>query len=317
VGQVLPVSSFLDYEQKFGGLDARSPLGYAVRHFHDNGGAQARVLRIAGAAIAPNDTAFLHALDAAFAAGGPIDRIDAFNLICVPGLTEAAATAMLQEQAVAHRAFLIVDCDERALAASVAASLAGITGANAANSALYFPWVMASDPLQGGALRAFPPGGFVAGLLARIDAARGVWKAPAGSEAHLIGATDLAVHLSDTQNESLNGQGINCLRQFPGRGVVVWGARTLAAGITSPASEWKYIPVRRPRCFSKRASTAGPNGRCSNPMPSRCGAGCARASAGSCTACSSWVRLPAIRPTRPSSSNATGTRQRKTMSTAA
>jgi phage tail sheath protein FI len=231
-----------------------------VRHFYDNGGAQARVLRIAGAdgdSIAPNDTAFVQALDAAFAAGGPVDRINAFNLICVPGLTEAAATAMLQKHAVAHRAFLIADCDERALAASVAASLAGITGANAANSALYFPWVMASDPLQSGVLRAFPPGGFVAGLLARTDAARGVWKAPAGSEAHLIGAADLAVHLSDTQNESLNGQGINCLRQFPGRGVVVWGARTLAAGITGPASEWKYIPVRRTALFLEASIDGG------------------------------------------------------------
>jgi len=223
-----------------------------MRHFYDNGGAQARVLRIAGAdgeAVAPNDAAFVQALDEAFAAGGAIDRIDAFNLICVPGLTEAAATAMLQEQAVAHRAFLIADCDERAQAASLAASLAGITGANAANSALYFPWVMAPDPLQSGALRAFPPGGFVAGLLARIDATRGVWKAPAGSEAHLIGAADLAVHLSDTQNESLNGHGVNCLRQFPGRGVLAWGARTLAAGITGPEPEWKYIPVRRTALF--------------------------------------------------------------------
>jgi phage tail sheath protein FI len=230
-----------------------------VRHFYDNGGAQARVLRIAGAdgdAIAPNDTAFVQALDAAFAAGGPIDRIDAFNLICVPGLTEAAATAMLQEQAVAHRAFLIADCDERAQAASVAASLAGITGTNAVNSALYFPWVMASDPLQSGAVRAFPPSGFVAGVFARIDAARGIWRRPAGGEANLKGAADLAVHLTDTQGESLNGQGINCLRQFPGRGALVWGARTLD-GSDARASEWKYVPVRRTALFLEESIRAG------------------------------------------------------------
>jgi uncharacterized protein len=211
----------------------------------------ALVLRIVGAdgdAIAPSDAAFVQALDAAFAAGGPIDRIDAFNLICVPGLTESAATAMLQEQAISHRAFLIADCDERAQAASVAASLAGITGTNAANSALYFPWVIATDPLQNGTARAFPPGGFVAGVLARIDAARGIWRRPAGGEADLKGATDLAVHLTDTQGESLNGQGINCLRQFPGRGVLVWGARTLD-GSDARASEWKYVPVRRTALF--------------------------------------------------------------------
>src|SRR5205085_2593930 len=82
-----------------GGLDACSLLGYAVRHFYDNGGVHARVLRIAGAdggAIAPTEAAFLQALTAAFAAGGPVDRIDRFNLICVPGLTDTTAVAMLQ-----------------------------------------------------------------------------------------------------------------------------------------------------------------------------------------------------------------------------
>lgn len=109
---------------------------------------------------------------------------------------------------------------------------------------------------QGGAPRAFPPSGLIAGLLARTDAARGVWKAPAGSEANLVGATDLAVHLSETENESLNRHGINCLRQFPGRGLVVWGARTLAGG-DSQASEWKYIPVRRTALFLEQSIHAG------------------------------------------------------------
>jgi len=258
--QVLAVFGFGDYEKKFGGLDARSVLGYAVRHFYDNGGARAFVLRIVGAdggAIAPTEPSFVQALNAAFAAGGPVDRLDMFNLICVSGLTDAAATAMLQAQAVARRAFLIADCDEHAQAATLAASLAGKTGANAANSALYFPWVMAPDPLQKDAPRAFPPSGFVAGVLARTDTARGVWKAPAGSEAHLVGATDLAVHLSDTQNESLNELGINALRQFAGRGVLVWGAHTLAGGITGPTSEWKYVPVRRTALFLEQSINAG------------------------------------------------------------
>jgi uncharacterized protein len=230
-----------------------------VHHFFDNGGTQARVLRVAGAdggVIAPNDAVFVQALNAAFAAGGAIDRIGAFNLICVPGLTEAGATAMLQGQAAARRAFLIADCDEHAQASTIAASVAAKTGANAANSALYFPWVIAPDPLQSGAPRALPPSGFVAGVLARIDAARGIWRRPAGSEANLKGATDLAVHLTDTQGESLNGQGINCLRQFPGRGVLVWGARTLD-GSDARASEWKYVSVRRTALFLEESIWAG------------------------------------------------------------
>src|SRR5438552_18796359 len=136
--RAVPLFSFSDYEREFGGLDARALLGYAVRHFYDNGGSRAHVVRIGGA-IAPTEPAFAQALNVAFAPGGPVDKIDAFTLICVPGLADAAATAMLQMQAAARRAFLIADCDEAALAATVAASLAGKTGAHAANSALYFP----------------------------------------------------------------------------------------------------------------------------------------------------------------------------------
>jgi phage tail sheath protein FI len=257
--RALPLFSFSDYEREFGGLDARSLLGYAVRHFFDNGGSQAWVLRIVGAdgyAIAPTEPAFVQALNVAFSSGGPVDRIDLFNLICVPGLADAAATAMLQAQAAARRAFLIADCNESAQAATVADSLAGRTGVHAANSALYFPWVMAPDPLQKGAPRAFPPSGFVAGVVARTDAARGVWKSPAGSDVSLIGAADLAVHLTDVESESLNRQGINCLRQFPGRGLVVWGARTLAGG-DGIASDWKYVPVRRTALFLEESISAG------------------------------------------------------------
>ena len=230
-----------------------------MRHFFDNGGAHALVLRIVGAdggAVAPAEPEFVQALNPALAADGPVDRIEFFNLICVPGLADAAATAMLQAQAAARRAFLIADCDERAQASTIAASVAARTGANAANSALYFPWVIAPDPLQNGAPRAFPPSGFVAGVLARIDAARGIWRRPAGGEANLKGATDLAVHLTDTQGETLNGQGINCLRQFPGRGVLVWGARTLD-GSDARASEWKYVPVRRTALFLQESIWAG------------------------------------------------------------
>ena len=256
----IPVRSVRDYEEKFGGLDACSLLGYAVHHFYGNGGMHARILRLVGTdggAIAPTDAAFLRALTAAFAAGGPVDRIDMFNQICVPGLTDAAAVAMLQAQAAARRAFLIADCEEGAQPATVAASLAGKTGVNAASSALYFPWVMAPDPLQKGAPRAFPPSGFVAGVLARVDDERGVWKAPAGDGASLKGATDLAVRLTDVENEALGRQGINCLRQFSGKGLLVWGARTLAGGITGPASEWKYVPVRRTALFLQESIWAG------------------------------------------------------------
>jgi phage tail sheath protein FI len=230
-----------------------------VRHFYDNGGTHAYVLRVIGAdggAIAPTDAAFAQALNIAFSPGGPVDKIDAFNLICVPGLADAAATAMLQAQAAARRAFLIADCDEAAQAETIAASVTGPTGAHAANSALYFPWVLASDPLQKDAPRAFPPGGFVAGVFARTDAMRGVWKSPAGIEANLAGATDLSMLINDADTTSLTAQGINCLRKFVGGRPVVWGARTLA-GADGHASDWKYVPVRRTALYIERSLYGG------------------------------------------------------------
>jgi phage tail sheath protein FI len=104
------------------------------------------------------------------------------------------------------------------------------------------------DPQGSGALREFPPCGFVAGICARIDAARGVWKAPAGVEASLTGASGPTILIKDTENDQLSSRAINCLRAFPMRGTVVWGARTLHGG-NGRSSEWKYIPVRRLALF--------------------------------------------------------------------
>jgi hypothetical protein len=251
------IASFVDYEAAFGTLDdPRSLLGYALGHFFDNGGTDAFVLRIVGADggfIAPPDPAFVPALNAAFVEGGPVAAIETFNLICVPGLTDVVATAMLQAYAVAHRAVLIADCEESATVASVPASLAGKTGANAANSALYFPWVIAPDPLNGSP-RAFPPCGFVAGIYARTDDARGVWKAPAGES--LIDATGLTAIVGNAAQEQLNLLGINCLRNLPPTGVVVWGARTLA-GADARAPEWKYVNVRRLMMFIEQSIDVG------------------------------------------------------------
>jgi hypothetical protein len=107
--------------------------------------------------------------------------------------------------------------------------------------ALYFPWVRALDP-TGRSLDPIllPPSGHLTGLYARIDAARGVWKAPAGTEASLNGVVGLARELSDVEHGNLNVAGVAVIRRFPGAGIVSFGART----VTSDA-EWRYVPVRR------------------------------------------------------------------------
>ena len=209
-----------------------------------------------GTVLGPGDPGFRVALTALFDVGGQADRIELYNIVCVPGLTDSATIQTLQQRARRRRAFLLVDSGEGDTVAGVVATLAGKTGADAPNSAFYFPWVLAPDPLQDGALRAFPPSGFVAGILARTDAARGVWKAPAGSGASLTGATGLTVTMSDAENGQLNPRAVNCLRTLPVQGTVVWGARTLH-GDDARGSEWKYISILRMALFLEESLFRG------------------------------------------------------------
>ena len=92
--------------------------------------------------------------------------------------------------------------------------------------------------------RPFAPSGALAGVMARTDSARGVWKAPAGLEATLRGVTGFEFELTHGDSEILNPRGVNALRNLVPTGPTVWGART-GRGADVMASEWKYIPVRR------------------------------------------------------------------------
>ena len=136
--------------------------------------------------------------------------------------------------------------------------LAGLSlsGIEARNAALYFSRVFAKRPLRDGQIDTFVPCGIIAGLMARTDTARGVWKAPAGLDASLSGIQGLQVNLNDLENGMLNPLGINCLRAFPIDGRVVWGARTLR-GADQFADEWKYIPVRRTALFIEESLYRG------------------------------------------------------------
>ncbi len=118
---------------------------------------------------------------------------------------------------------------------------------NASNfSGLYWPHVVVSDIVGVGRnpTTVLPPAAFVAGLFARIDGRRGVWKAPAGTDATLALTVNLDYQLNDLHSDELNPVGINALRTMPGAGRVVWGSRTM-----QPSSEWRYVPVRRTAIF--------------------------------------------------------------------
>ena len=125
-----------------------------------------------------------------------------------------------------------------------------------ANSAVYFPRVVQPNPLQEGRLAAFAPCGVIAGIIARTDANRGIWKAPAGLNATLRGVSALSEKLNDGINGVLNPLAVNCLRSFPVNGRVVWGSRTLV-GADQLASEWKYLPVRRTALFIEESLYRG------------------------------------------------------------
>jgi Bacteriophage tail sheath protein len=179
-----------------------------------------------------------------------LENVDIFNLLCIPlvaDMDETSAMSVIstaQAYCVARRAFYIVDPPRarNSLDQIVDWDTNKLTPDR--NSALYFPFVMAPDPLDNFRLNAFPPSGIMAGLYARTDSNRGVWKAPAGTESTLANVQGLAYNLTDPECGSLNKLGINCLRQFPVYGRVAWGARTLE-GNDQQSSEWKYIPVRR------------------------------------------------------------------------
>ena len=185
--------------------------------------------------------------------GSALDKVD-MNILCLPITAlfndDAAGAVLAAAQSFCHRtrAFLIIDIPEVLTKPDgVVDWVAKVKVQQDAQlrqySALYFPRTVISDPLNQYRPRNVGCSGTLAGVYARTDANRGVWKAPAGTDAGLSGA-DVAVRLTDTENGVLNPLGYNAVRNFPVYGNIVWGARTLD-GADQFASDYKYIPVRR------------------------------------------------------------------------
>jgi phage tail sheath protein FI len=182
-----------------------------------------------------------------------------FNILCIPpykvtgGKANADVDVDLVSQAAAYcerrRAMLLVDArsdwtDKTTAKTKFTDANTDNVGTRSRNAALYFPRSRQPNPLHEGQAEEFVPCGAVAGIFARTDTQRGVWKAPAGLDATLVGVPQLSVPLTDDENGELNPLGINCLRAFPAAGRVVWGSRTLR-GADQLADEYKYVPVRR------------------------------------------------------------------------
>jgi uncharacterized protein len=198
-----------------------------------------------------------------------LDKADLFNLLCIPPLfltddvDATADTSVAVYQAAAsycltRRAMLIVDPPSGMTLDNASTTITdlGLAADTARNAALYFPRLKEPDPTSENRPRKFVPCGAVAGVMARTDLARGVWKAPAGIDATLAGVSDLAVNLTNDDNGRLNPLGINCFRTFPIIGRVVWGARTLR-GADQLADDYKYVPVRRLALFLEESLFRG------------------------------------------------------------
>jgi phage tail sheath protein FI len=211
-------------------------------------------------------------------------KTDIFNILVFPplGVTELVTTIdgdpLLVSNAVlsqaltlcySRRAMLVVDAPpgwesvDKVFTVSLPdnptiMSNFPLSGESAKNAALYFPYLRITDPdtTKHGRKIDMPPSGAVAGVYARTDVQRGVWKAPAGTDASLAGVPELSLKLTDLENGRLNPIGINCLRSFPIIGRVVWGARTLR-GADVLADDWKYVPVRRLALFIEESLYRG------------------------------------------------------------
>lgn len=274
----VPVTSWREFQMFFGGFDATSEASYAVYLFFENGGEFAWVVRVpdpaetglslvtaggdrqaspglvADALIGAADTRTgIHAL-------GGLERKRP-GVLAIPRAAELGshgarvyreALRLAEERGM----FLLIDPPLLADSpAEVAAWLNDNPDLQSAHAALYYPRLYFPDALQHGRNRSFGPSGAVAGLYSWLDQERGVWQAPAGLHAAMEAVT-LTRELTADEIGPLTQRGINTIRDFPGHGVVLWGARTLA-GAASSRPEWKYVPIRRFLLFLERSIRGG------------------------------------------------------------
>ncbi|MGA7989606.1 MAG: phage tail sheath family protein [Candidatus Dormiibacterota bacterium] len=179
-----------------------------------------------------------------------LEAVDEVTMLSVPdvmaayqrGIIDLEAVQAVQLAMIAHCELMgdrvaILDAPPALNAQQVKEWRVDKAGYDSKYAALYWPWIKVFDPLKGQGLM-IPPSGHMAGIWARSDDTRGVHKAPANEVVR--GAITLELQITKGEHDQLNPSGINCIRAFPGRGVRVWGARTISSD-----PEWRYLNVRR------------------------------------------------------------------------
>jgi uncharacterized protein len=223
--------------------DYNGTLAHAVYGFFNNGGSRAWVVRTAAALDNASLTAALNKLAA----------IDEIALVVVPGVTDDTLQKTIYQhcETIGDRfAILDGDADKDGSTAMTPDAIGGANLGTSNYAAIYFPWIVVSDPATGAPL-AVAPSGHVAGVYARVDGAQGVHKAPANEVVR--GATDLVRRVSKAEQDGLNPAGINVIREFGGN-IKIWGARTLGGDANG---EWKYVNVRRTFLYLRKSINNG------------------------------------------------------------
>lgn len=235
------ITSFAEFERQYGGSGdltigeqaTINDLAHAARGFFDNGGKRLYVARLAGGGV-PSPEAYRTALDRLLAVA-EIAIVAAPGAARFPAIAEAV-NRLLIDHAEAPGAYRIAVLDPPpALEPDDVIALRGRI--DSTRAALYYPWLRISDPLGPREIDV-PPSGHVCGIYARTDTERGVWKPPANEVVR--GVVRVARAVSHGEQQRLNPIGINCIRAFEGRGIRLWGARTISSD-----PEWKYVSTRR------------------------------------------------------------------------
>ncbi|NND03843.1 MAG: phage tail sheath family protein [Acidimicrobiia bacterium] len=270
-GQPHLVTSMAEFERLFGEPAGDRVLPQAIAGFFENGGRRAYIARIPDAALpAPAYTGF----EAAARAIDSLMAVDEVAVLAFPDLMKVVRTddggvdgAMWRAMQVA----MIAKCEERGDVMAILDTPPGLSpgevatwrhsaGYNSAFAALYYPWLEIGG--AGAGARQVPPSGHVAGVWARTETARGVWKAPANET--VTGVLGLAADVSDADQEVLNPVGINAIRTFPSRGIRIWGARTLSSD-----PEWTFVNVHRLLSMIEKAIASAAHAPSAEPLTDR------------------------------------------------
>jgi hypothetical protein len=236
-GEIKLITSWSEFKKHFGDFSTDSGhryLAHAVYGFFNNGGTRAFVVREKGTA------------QIVTSALPKFEAIDEIAIVAAPGATDAAVrNAITSHCENTGDRFAVFDCPELCESDGSFDPDKLDPPQNSDYAAFYFPWLQVFDPAtkcqnpNGDGRMFVPPSGHLAGIYARVDAERGVHKAPANEPVR--GALNLKYRISKAQQDGLNPRGVNCIRDLNGN-IRVWGARTTGGDANG---EWKYINVRR------------------------------------------------------------------------